>query len=91
MKSIYLLFFSFVQLVLFSCSEQGVYVNNVSNQVIQKDIAITRAIIKIKDEKLVRKLAGEEGVEPSRAGIKTRCLNHLATPLRTADLNHAQS
>lgn len=44
MKSTYLLFFSFVQLVLFSCSEQGVYVNNVSNQVIQKDIAITRAI-----------------------------------------------
>lgn len=44
MKSIYLLFFSFAQLVFFSCSEQGIYINNVSNQVIQKDIAITRAI-----------------------------------------------
>ena len=44
MKSIYLLFFSFAQLVFLSCSEQGIYINNVSNQVIQKDIAITRAI-----------------------------------------------
>lgn len=36
MKSIYLLFFSFAQLVFFSCSEQGIYINNVSNQVIIK-------------------------------------------------------
>src|SRR5690606_32777789 len=26
-------------------------------------------------------LAGAEGFEPTHAGIKTRCLNHLATPL----------
>ena len=27
-------------------------------------------------------MAGEEGFEPSNAGIKIRCLNHLATPQR---------
>ena len=29
---------------------------------------------------LGRKMAGVEGFEPTNAGIKTRCLNHLATP-----------
>ena len=33
-------------------------------------------------------LAEEEGVEPSHVGIKTRCRNHLATPLNIWPLWH---
>ena len=29
---------------------------------------------------IIRKMAGVEGFEPSNAGIKSRCLNRLATP-----------
>lgn len=32
-------------------------------------------------------VAGAEGFEPTNAGIKTRCLNHLATPLEKLSWN----
>ena len=44
MRTIYLLILFFVQLVCLSCSEQGVYADSASKQIIKKDMVVTRAI-----------------------------------------------
>ena len=44
MKLIYLLILFFVQFVCLSCSEQGVYADSASKQIIKKDMVVTRAI-----------------------------------------------
>ena len=44
MRTIYLLILFFMQLVCLSCSEQGVYADSASKQIIKKDMVVTRAI-----------------------------------------------
>lgn len=44
MKLINLSILLLFQILFFSCSEQGVYVNSTSNQVVKKDTVVTRAI-----------------------------------------------
>ena len=41
---------------------------------------------KVKGIKVIVKMAGVEGFEPSNAGIKSRCLNRLATPHHQSDV-----
>lgn len=44
MRTIYLLILLFVQFLCLSCSEQGVYADSTSKQIIKKDMVVTRAI-----------------------------------------------
>ena len=60
------------------------------------DVCGAKAKVRVKEEDaritltLPTSCDEEESVQACLAG-KTRCLNHLATPLRTADLNQTQS
>ena len=44
------------------------------------DYKTIKKIPHLKNAEFFINLAGEEGFEPSHAGIKTQCLNHLTTP-----------